>query len=99
MSKPPKTVERIRSTGALGQFPGAVLASVEHDVYVLEAEAAAALAEAQATIARLEAEWAEWRKAGGYAEEQLRRLGSDGYASGLLALLDRAALSPREGGT
>lgn len=66
----------------------------EHELLL---EAAAALADAQATIARLEAELAEWCKAGGYAEEQLRRLGADGYASGLLALLDRAALSPREG--
>lgn len=51
---------------------------------------AAALADAQAEIARLRGELAEWRVAGQYADDQLRRLGSDGYASGLTGLLARA---------
>lgn len=44
----PKTVDRIRSTGAFGQFPGAVLAAVGHDTYILEAEVAKLVAEAEA---------------------------------------------------
>ena len=44
----PKTVDRIRSTGAFGQFPGAVLAAVGHDTYILEADVAKLVAEAVA---------------------------------------------------
>jgi len=44
----PKTVDRIRSTGTFGQFPGAVLAAVGHDTYILEAEVAKLVADAEA---------------------------------------------------
>lgn len=51
----PKSIERIRSTGALGTFPGAALASVEHDVYILKVDADAVVTTAKAELAsRLE---------------------------------------------
>jgi len=48
----PKTVDRIRSTGTFGQFPGAVLAAVGHDTYILEAEVAKLVADAEARAER-----------------------------------------------
>ena len=52
----PQSVERIRSTGAFGHFPGAALASVAHDVYILATPAAlAASPEVQALIREAEA--------------------------------------------
>ncbi|MBA3912162.1 MAG: hypothetical protein C0524_20345 [Rhodobacter sp.] len=48
MMDAPKTVDRIRSTGTFGQFPGAVLAAVGHDTYILEAEVAKLVADAEA---------------------------------------------------
>lgn len=52
----PQSVERIRSTGAFGHFPGAALASVAHDVYILATPAAlAASPEVKALIREAEA--------------------------------------------
>ncbi len=52
----PQSVERIRSTGAFGHFPGAALASVAHDVYILATPAAlAASPEVKALVREAEA--------------------------------------------
>lgn len=64
----PQSVERIRSTGAFGHFPGAALASVAHDVYILATpEALAASPEVAKLVAEAEARGMD-RAATVYAE-------------------------------
>lgn len=76
-----------------------VVARISHEDSALMGKAAAALAEAQATIARLEAENARLREALQALVGAVRtwKPGKRGGLSLAAAMRDAAALSPREG--